>query len=316
MRRINKLVINDGSSDEPTTAIHRWELIPHRPVHAIPDLNELAVGIDFSVVLSLLLLFSGAIWLSDTLFFARARNARNAAYAEGVLKEKPSWLAEQMKSIFPVVLLVLSVRSFAFEPFQIPSGSMMPTLLVGDFIVVNKFAYGMRLPVSNQKVLDLGGPKRGDVVVFRRPQRMGMAQDPSAGMILIKRCVGLPGDRISYRNHEFRINGVLVEHLAIAPYADEASSKVMLPSVLQTEYLDGVTHQTLLSQYSQLNGEWIVPEDHYFMMGDNRDGSSDSREWGYVPEANLMGRAGYIWFHFDWAREGWVAWNRLGKKMI
>ncbi len=284
------------------------------------------MNVDFPLILTILALFSGLIWLIDALFFARARKLRNAAVAEGELAEKESWLTEQSKAFFPVLMIVLVVRSFWFEPFQIPSGSMIPTLLVGDFIVVNKFAYGLRLPVTNQKIIALGEPKRGEVVIFRRPARTpafdypmppeARAKDVAiVGATFIKRCVGLPGDRITYQNHEFQINGEAIPHTPIGNYASEASSAAPLDAVLQSENLMGVTHQSLTTPYPQLNGEWTVPAGYYFMMGDNRDGSSDSRDWGFVPEENLMGRASFIWMHWDWQRKGVVAWNRIGTKV-
>ena len=281
------------------------------------------MNVDFPLILTVLALFSGLIWLIDALFFSRARRERNVAIAEGDLPEKESWLTEQAKAFFPVLMIVLVVRSFWFEPFQIPSGSMIPTLLVGDFIVVNKFAYGLRLPVTNQKILDLGKPKRGEVVIFRRPARQPEFDRPMSeiergkdlaivGATFIKRCVGLPGDTISYQNHEFRINGEPIPHTTIGNYMTDASSEVPTEARLQSENLMGVKHQTLVTPYPSLNGEWIVPAGHYFMMGDNRDGSSDGRDWGFVPEENLMGRASFIWMHWDWQRKGVVAWNRIG----
>jgi signal peptidase I len=275
------------------------------------------MNVDFPLILTVLALFTGTLWLIDAVFFARARRARNATLAEGDLAEKESWLTEQAKAFFPVLMIVLVIRSFWFEPFQIPSGSMIPTLLVGDFIVVNKFAYGLRLPVTNQKILALGEPKRGEVLIFRRPMRDGHIKDEVTGQTFIKRCIGLPGDRISYYNHEFRINGELVEHTPIGNYLGEASSKAPPEAILQKEIIGGVVHQSLTSNFPDPrgNGEWVVPAGHYFMMGDNRDGSSDSRDWGFVPEENLMGRASFIWLHWDWQRKGVIAWNRIGTKV-
>jgi signal peptidase I len=284
------------------------------------------MNVDVPLILTFAALFCGAIWLIDALFFARARNARNALLAEGDLPEKESWLTEQAKAFSPVLIIVLVVRSFWFEPFVIPSGSMLPTLLIGDFIVVNKFAYGLRLPVVNQKVISVGDPKRGDVVIFRRPKRVGQfdrplspkereSEDAVIGATFIKRCIGLPGDTVSYNNHEFRINGELISDTMIGNYAGEASSSMESVTLLRSENLQGVVHQSLQAEYSSLNGEWVVPAGHYFMMGDNRDGSSDSRDWGFVPQENLMGRASFVWFHFDWKRKGVVAWNRIGTKI-
>jgi signal peptidase I len=275
------------------------------------------MNFNFPLILTVLTLGTGLIWLIDQIMFAPGRKARNAALQEGDLAEKEAWLTAQSKSFFPVLLIVLVMRSFWFEPFQIPSGSMIPTLLVGDFIVVNKFAYGLRLPVTNQKIIEVGLPKRGDVVIFKRPLRDGRIEDESAGLTFIKRCVGLPGDRISFVNHEFRINGELIPHSEIRGYVSEGQSIANSTSMVHSENLSGVVHETLVSSYPEprLNGEWVVPAGHYFMMGDNRDGSSDSRDWGFVPEENLIGRASFIWFAFDSQRKGIVAWNRIGKKV-
>ncbi len=206
-------------------------------------------------------------------------------------------VVEYSRSLFPVLLIVLLFRSFLFEPFKIPSGSMIPTLLIGDFIVVNKFSYGLRLPVLHTKIVSLGEPKRGDVVVFRYPV------DTSVNFI--KRLVGLPGDTISYRNKELYINGEKVPEKAIGRFtSDEVKCSTPRSDALYlNETLGEVEHGILEHENSgSRNGQWQVPEGHYFMMGDNRDRSNDSREWGFVPEANLMGRAVGIWLNFDYTK--------------
>jgi len=276
------------------------------------------MNFDFALLLTGLTALAGFIWLIDALLFAKARKAANQQLLEGTLPQREPWLTEQAKSFFPVLVIVLVVRSFWFEPFQIPSPSMVPTLLVGDFLVVNKYTYGLRLPVLNTKILAVGSPERGDVVVFRRPHSARIAPDqldPEQGKNYIKRLVGLPGDRIRYENHQLFINEQPMARTQISNYVGDIASKVELGTDLLSEQLPDRVHQILNGPNSQLNGEWTVPPGHYFMIGDNRDGSADSRDWGFVPEANLVGRASFIWFHFDRQRNGIVAWNRIGTKI-
>jgi signal peptidase I len=204
---------------------------------------------------------------------------------------------EYSRSLFPVLLIVLLFRSFLFEPFKIPSGSMIPTLLVGDFIVVNKYAYGLRLPVLHTRIVPVGEPKRGDVVVFRYPV------DPKVNFI--KRLIGLPGDTITYRDKKLFINGEEVSEQLLGRYSstDVKCATPRPDAVRYSEQLGDVTHDILIHENSgSRDGQWEVPEGHYFMMGDNRDRSNDSREWGFVPEENLMGRAVGIWLNFDYTK--------------
>jgi signal peptidase I len=208
--------------------------------------------------------------------------------------------------LFPVLLLVLLFRSFFFEPFKIPSGSMIPTLLIGDFIVVNKYAYGLRLPVLNSKVVSIGEPQRGDVAVFRYPV------DESVNFI--KRVVGLPGDSITYRDKRLYVNGeaVRIEDLGQYKTTDVKCSIPRKDAVQKHEALGKDGHNMLLHAGARgRNGQWVVPEGHYFMMGDNRDRSNDSREWGFVPQENLVGRAIGIWLNFDFEK-GCADWSRVG----
>lgn len=249
--------------------------------------------ISFPLFMLLILLLTGVIWLIDYLFFQKKR-------AAGV--EEPT-AVEYAKSFFPVILLVFLIRSFLAEPFKIPSGSMRPTLLAGDYILVNKFTYGLRLPVLNTVFLDISQPKRGDVTVFHFP--------PNPKIDYIKRIVGLPGDRIQYQNKRLVINDEPVDVTAVA----SVDGKVQSESIIQVHHLQeqlaGVTHDILIHDVPIrvepnslgerfLNGEVVVvPEGHYFAMGDNRDNSSDSRVWGFVPDKNLVGKAFLIWFNFD-----------------
>jgi signal peptidase I len=250
---------------------------------------------DFSLLLVVLTGLTGLVWLLDSLFLRRRRMDR--AVQRSIERPRDPVVIEYSRSLFPVLLIVLLFRSFLFEPFKIPSGSMIPTLLVGDFIVVNKYAYGLRLPVVHTKIVPLGEPERGDVVVFRYPV------DPKVNFI--KRLVGLPGDTIAYRDKNLYVNGELVQADVQGHYSTN-EVKCATPrsdAIKLTESLGTVTHDILIHEGSgDRDGQWEVPEGYYFVMGDNRDRSNDSREWGFVPEENLMGRAVGIWLNFDYTK--------------
>lgn len=262
---------------------------------------------DFSALLVLGAAVTGLIWAADAVFWAPRRRAL-ATGTEGIAADvdeagrRPAEpvVVEYARAFFPVIFIVLLLRSFIAEPFRIPSASMVPTLVVGDFILVNKFAYGIRLPVLNTKVVEIGAPRRGDVVVFRFPNR------PSEDYI--KRIIGLPGDRITYRNKTLYVNGERIdaEYLGVYTGRDAPGAR------LYEEYLGGVAHRILIMDtHAGPEGEWIVPEGHYFAMGDNRDNSHDSRSWGFVPEENLVGKAFFIWM--SWRSIGSLpAWDRIG----
>ena len=208
-------------------------------------------------------------------------------------------LIEYSRSFFPVLLFVLVIRSFVFEPFRIPSGSMMPTLLEGDFIFVKKYAYGLRLPVTETKFIETGDPRRGDVIVFRLPS------DPSINYI--KRVVGLPGDTIVYERQRLTINGEVID---LKP-GESASAR----APVFVENLDGRVHDILVTnpEFSTRDGIYRVPDGHYFVMGDNRDRSKDSRFIGAIPEKYLVGEAVRIWMHFvPWNMPDW---GRIGAKI-
>jgi signal peptidase I len=262
------------------------------------------MNIDFALVLVILTLLTGLIWAVDSLLFRQRRMDKAVRSGADPLRDPVP--VEYSRSLFPVLLIVLLFRSFLFEPFKIPSGSMIPTLLVGDFIVVNKFAYGLRLPVLNTKIVPISEPERGEVVVFRYPL------DP--GVNFIKRLVGLPGDMITYRDKQLYVNGDLVAHADTQPYLSN-EVKCTTPerdAMRVNETLGEHGHDILLhgSTFSR-NGQWEVPAGHYFMMGDNRDRSNDSRMWGFVPEENLVGRAVGIWLNFDFEK-GCADWRRVG----
>lgn len=266
------------------------------------------MSVDFPVLLVALVVLTGVIWLVDSVFFApRRRLSGEEAPGEGealVVRRPPKpRLVEYARSFFPVFLIVLLLRSFVVEPFRIPSGSMMPTLLIGDFILVNKFDYGIRLPVIDKKVIDIGAPKRGDVVVFRYPE------NPS--IPFIKRVIGLPGDTISYYDNRLYVNGKLVEEVPDGIYRGFWSGQNMTGANLYTEHLGKLRHSILIEPgYPTAEGTWKVPPHSYFVMGDNRDNSRDSRYWGFVPDKDLIGRAFLIWFNWDWGYG--IDWGRIG----
>ena len=264
---------------------------------------------DFALLLTVLSAFTGIVWLVDALFFARSRKLM---VAEGEEVAEPV-LVDYSRSLFPVLFFVLVLRSFLAEPFRIPSESMMPNLLVGDFILVNKYDYGLRLPVLNKKILQVGEPRRGDVVVFRFPGRG--EQDTQRGTDYIKRIVGLPGDVIEVSEDQVTINGKKLKYTPAGVF--EGKSGASLNNTgddILTEGLPGRPHTVLEIPGSPFPpGTWIVPAGHYFAMGDNRDHSDDSRGWGYVPEGNLVGRAMVIWLNC----EGWFCsdgfdYSRIG----
>lgn len=275
------------------------------------------MNFDFPAIMVLAVLMTGTIWVLDIWLWAPKRREQADILAETggqkfsvkALEEaqadiaKEPVIVEYARSLFPVILIVLLLRSFLVEPFRIPSGSMMPTLLIGDFILVNKYAYGVRLPVVNKKIIDIGKPKRGDVAVFRYPK------DPSTDYI--KRVIGLPGDRIAYYNKQIFVNGVPMALKDKELYVGIGSGVSHSGVRVKLEKLDGVEHDILLDKNrAMINGEFVVPERHYFVMGDNRDNSNDSRYWGTVPEENLVGRAFMIWMNWD---NGAVNWERIGE---
>jgi signal peptidase I len=286
---------------------------------------------NFAVILFVLTVVTGAIWFLDIFYLAKRRrqmaqqalsefDAREAKFLKDGIKteagarqqleqkllRQPVWI-EYSGSFFPVIAMVFFLRSFLYEPFKIPSGSMLPTLFVGDLILVNKYTYGIRLPIINKKVIEINQPQRGDVMVFRYPE------NPS--LDYIKRVVGVPGDKIEYKNKRLTINGKALSYENSPDFLQEGDSLQYLNQF--QENLTGVQHQILndeqrpmyvqgphqfpnrnLCEYDEQGFTCTVPAGQYFMMGDNRDNSEDSRYWGFVPDANIVGKAFFIWMNF------------------
>ena len=262
------------------------------------------MDIDFSLVLVILVAISGGLWLLDVLLIKRsrieavenytltqARGKKNSEIESTVAElSKEPLVIEYAKSFFPVLFLVLVLRSFLIEPFQIPTGSMIPTLNVGDFILVNKYAYGVRLPVVGTKIVSVDDPKRGEVMVFIPPHE---------NKYYIKRVIGLPGDTVRYENKSLFINGEPIEKEFVENITVNTSIGE-LAGTLSSENLGSVIHPTQHIDAAggrRLRTTWVVPNGHYFMMGDNRDNSADSREWGPVSEENIVGKAIAVWMH-------------------
>ena len=286
---------------------------------------------NFALLLLLATVVTGAYWLAERFYFLPGRKKAAAllqaqtlqrreelgkmgisrvdddiAEARGRILAQPWWL-DWTAGLFPVIVAVFFLRSFLFEPFKIPSGSMIPTLHVGDLILVNKFRYGLRLPVINTKITAGTPPRRGDVLVFRYP--------PKPSLDYIKRVVGVPGDEVAYLNKRLTINGEVIQTVAVPEFFDE---DVMRYFKQYEETLGSHKHRLLIDddrpafvpgaddfvfkqncRYSVEGVACKVPPGHYFMMGDNRDNSLDSRYWGFVPDANIVGQAFFIWMNFS-----------------
>ncbi len=339
-------MIRAGTIEVPEPVLMRaaYFVLPFLVVAVIIRMIS-AETLDFSVVLLSLSLVTGAIWAIDHLFVRKSREKAMLKGVGGQMTVPEPGTVDYARSFFPVAFIVLIVRAFIFEPFRIPSDSMMPTLLDGDFIVVSKFSYGLRLPVVNKTLLSTGSPQRGDVVVFRYP--------PDPNVNFIKRLVGLPGDRIEVRNDHLVVNGETIALESQGRYTDGCYIGLQL----STEVLGAHKHQVMSCQtpiglqsarMASINGNgpfpacdrraiarkeggWfcqesstaldpdsgdhvfdVVPAGHYLMIGDNRDNSLDSRVWMYVPDENLVGKATRIWFNLDPQRSKPINWSRIG----
>lgn len=247
---------------------------------------------NFALILVLLSFVTGLVYLLDVLFFAKKRT-------EG---QPPGKIVEYSRSFFPVFFIVLLLRSFLVEPFRIPSGSLEPTLLVGDFVAVNKFAYGLRLPVIEKKIIPIVDPKTGEVAVFRWP--------PEPSYDYIKRVIGTPGDKISYHNKRLTINGKEAKQTFVEYTIDESSGR---PVAKYKENLNGVVHDIFVrADVPAVDFEVTVPADNYFMMGDNRDDSADSRFWGFVPDNYLRGKAFLVWMSWNGKTDS-LRWSKIGR---
>jgi signal peptidase I len=291
---------------------------------------------DFSAILLVLTVLFGVVWGLDRLFFYKQRKARFDAAGE---EYQDPVTVDWARSLFPVIFVVLLLRSFVAEPFRIPSGSMMPTLDVGDFILVNKFAYGLRLPAFNNKVLSVGEPKRGDVVVFRFPGYLCQDENgktvrsgdmtcadphaPVASQNWIKRVVGLPGDTVEVHDSQVVINGKPVTSTQIGPFTgnpNRAEDNYLLynSASVWSEQLGTVKHLTARMPSLQTppipnaRVPSVVPPNCYIVMGDDRENSEDSRWWGCMPEQNLVGKAFMIWFSWKGLHTGAVDFHRIG----
>lgn len=253
------------------------------------------MNINFELALFYAALTTGLIALIDILFFAKKR----------AIDTKPFFIIEYARSFFPVLLIVFLLRSFLFEPFRIPSGSLEPTLLVNEFILVNKYDYGVRLPVAHKRIFGESKPERGDIIVFRWP--------PNPSLDFIKRVIGVSGDHISYTDKELYVNGERIpqDYLQTVLVNDEEGDEWRATE--KTENLFGLKHKIYidLAKFSGNYTDIIVPEGMYFVMGDNRDNSADSRFWGFVPDENIIGKAVLVWMSWDSTKTK-VRWNRLG----
>jgi signal peptidase I len=262
-------------------------------------MNE--IHFDFEAFLTVASLATGLFWLLS-LYFRKKQKKLTFT----------SNLVEQIGSFFPVLIFVLAVRTFVFEPFRIPSSSMMPTLLTGDFIYVNKFAYGLKIPVLHDTIIETGKPQRGDIIVFRFP--LDQSDD------YIKRVVGLPGDKIHYDTYkkEVYVNGKLVKQELDGPYQGLMDDPTAKGLIKKYELLGDEKHMMFTRNHSGMGPtnflDVTVPQGHYFAMGDNRDNSADSRAWGFVPERNLVGKAIFIWMHWR-TTDFFEGLKRIGTKL-
>ena len=265
----------------------------------------LYAGIEW--VLALGTLFSGLLFGFNRLVWAKCSEKKRES------RPLINYIVVEVAEFFPILLVVWLLRSFAFQPYRVPTGSLEPTVLPGDFLLVSQYSYGLRMPLVHKKLVNIGEPQRGDIAVFYPPN--------DYSVYYIKRVIGLPGDHITYRNKHLYINGKQARQAVVGP---AHPSDVPVPVIEKRENLGGVVHDVLVapSIYGGMSQTWVVPPHHYFMMGDNRDFSNDSRFLGMIPEKNLVGKALFIWMSWDvnalmhhmWSKV--VRWGRIGKKLV
>lgn len=259
-------------------------------------ITNIPFHIDFPFILTMLVVVTGLIALADAIFFAKKRGA----FAEA------SYVIEISKSFFPALLLVWVIRSFIIQPYRVPTGSLEPTVLPGDFIAVKQYAYGLRVPVINQKIAKVGEPKTGDIALFHWPV--------DTSKLFVKRVIGVPGDHVVYKNKVLTINGKEMKQQYIGKGIDIEQEGLNSPADQKIEDLNGIRHQIFVKPEvnDPVDIDIVVPKGHYFMMGDNRDDSDDSRSWGFVPEKFLVGKAFGVWLSWD-AQEHKIRWDRIGR---
>jgi signal peptidase I len=266
----------------------------------------------FSEILVIATFITGIIWAIDALFF-RHKRMMNVVGGSRYTTHKEPWWVDYSRAFFPILLIVLILRSFLAEPFRIPSGSMRPTLLEGDFIVVNKYVYGLRLPILGTEIVPIGSPKRGDVIVFKH-EKKGESID------MIKRVVGMPGDHVVYKDKIVYINNEPVKQEFLDEKIDITPTQGLMPVRHLMEQLGEIrhqiyvnpTHEPMAHRYEHI--DVVVPPDSYFVLGDNRDNSEDSRVWGFVKNKDIQGRAFEIWMSWD-AAKNTVRWDRIMTKI-
>lgn len=256
---------------------------------------SMPINYDFPFYLTLLVLLTGILTFVDKFFLEKKRTMAG---------KKQPWYFDYSRSFFPALFFVLIIRSFIVQPYRVPTGSLEPTVMPGDFILVQQYSYGVRLPVLQTKILNTGEPKRGDIALFYYPE--------DTSIRFVKRVIGLPGDHVVYKNKVLTINGKEMKQEVVGPDLNEDPGQLPQPVMRKREQLGKVPHDIFISQdrgwFQEIDVN--VPVGHYFMMGDNRDNSADSRYWGFVPEAYLIGRAFAVWMSWD-TNKSWIRWNRL-----
>ena len=259
--------------------------------------DNFKIFFDVPLILVLLTLLTGLLALLDIFYFSKKR----------AVSQKIPLVFDCARSFFPIILIILLIRSFIVQPYRVPTGSLAPTILPGDFIIVNQYAYGLRLPVLNVKFLEVGSPQRGDLALFRFPE--------DNQTIFVKRVIGLPGDRVEYKNKLLTVNGKVMTQFTAGMDTD-IEQGIPIPVRVKFEHLDNKIHK-IFNRPGYRTWESIdvvVPDNAYFVMGDNRDNSNDSREWGFVPEQNLIGKAFGVWMSWDSYKHK-VRWDRIGNRL-